>query len=114
MARLDRVVNAPMFLLNCDWKKLLLLAAWALVPLLGAFDGRAATLIVSNAADSGADTLRGDIALAAPGDTITFAPGLGVITLTSGELVITKSLIFLDPGGTNQVVQRSSAAGPHT
>src|SRR6185369_3186217 len=100
-----------MYLLNRNRKKVLLPPVCALAILLGALDGGAATLVVTNAADSGADTLRSDIALAAPGDTITFAPGLGAITLTSGELVITKNLTFVGPGGTNQIVQRSSAGG---
>jgi len=101
-----------MNLLNRNWNKLLLPPVWALAILLGAFDGGAATLVVTNAADSGADTLRADIALAAPGDTITFAPGLGAITLTTVELLINKNLTLVGPGGTNQIVQRSSAAPP--
>src|SRR5438445_10636447 len=52
------------------------------------------TLIVLNNADSGDNSLRAMLALASGGDTITFAPSLAgqTITLTSGELVIDKSL----------------------
>ena len=53
---------------------------------------RAATLIVTNANDSGAGSLRQIIAIAGPGgDTINFAPGLSgaTILLTSGQLRLT-------------------------
>ena len=58
------------------------------------------TLIVSSAADSGAGSLRAQIAAAHSGDTISFAPGLAgqTITLTSGSLSIAKSLAIQGPG----------------
>jgi len=58
------------------------------------------TLTVTSAADSGAGSLRADIAAAQPGDTIAFAPNLAgqTITLTSGELNITKGLTIQGPG----------------
>lgn len=55
----------------------------------------AATLTVTDSADSGANTLRGRIAAAnaSPGpDTIVFQPGLGDITLTSGPIPITETI----------------------
>ncbi len=55
---------------------------------------QAATLTVINNNDSGADSLRQAIADANAGDTITFAAGLAgqTITLTSGQLSVTKDL----------------------
>jgi hypothetical protein len=50
------------------------------------------TLIVTSNADSGPGSLRNEIAAATSGDTILFAPNLHVITLTSGELAVNKSL----------------------
>jgi len=58
------------------------------------------TLTVTSAADSGAGSLRAEIAAANPGDTINFASSLNgqTITLTSGELVLNKSLTIQGPG----------------
>jgi hypothetical protein len=58
------------------------------------------TLTVTSAADSGPGTLRAEIAAANPGDTINFAPSLNgqTITLTSGDLVLNKSLTIQGPG----------------
>ena len=51
------------------------------------------TLTVTNLSDSDPGSLRAMINQASPGDTINFADGLeGTITLTSGELAITKNL----------------------
>jgi hypothetical protein len=58
------------------------------------------TLTVTNSIDSGAGSLRYEIGKAHSGDTIVFAPSLGgqTITLTSGELLINKSLTIAGPG----------------
>src|SRR5262245_23832539 len=59
-----------------------------------------ATFTVSNTSDSGAGSLRNAVAAAAAGDTIDFG-GLttpATITLTSGQIEITKNLIILGPG----------------
>ena len=58
------------------------------------------TLIVTSAADHGSGSLRDTIAAAANGDTITFAKTLNgrVITLSTGELTIGKSLDIEGPG----------------
>src|SRR5947209_18708959 len=66
------------------------------VPRVEALECRAlpSTLTVLNNADSGDSSLRAMLALASSGDTITFDPSLAgqTITLTSGQLVIDKSL----------------------
>ena len=58
------------------------------------------TLTVLNALDSGAGSLRDTIKAASSGDTILFDSSLSgqTITLTSGELAITKSLDIEGPG----------------
>jgi hypothetical protein len=55
--------------------------------------------VVKNANDSGADSLRGVIASVCVGSTITFDPNVtGKIGLTSGELLVNKSLTIVGPG----------------
>src|ERR1019366_72744 len=58
------------------------------------------TLTVRNNLDSGAVSLRAEIAAARSNDTIVFAPSLvgQTITLTSGELLINKNLTIAGPG----------------
>src|SRR6266436_1213282 len=67
--------------------------------------GQAAT--VTSTADDGPGSLRTAISDAAAGETITFAV-TGVITLTSGELLITNDLIISGPGASLLTVQRST------
>jgi predicted outer membrane repeat protein len=57
----------------------------------------AATITVTNTNDSGAGSLRQALAVAHDGDRITFAVS-GTITLTSGALVVTKSVTISGPG----------------
>ena len=65
-------------------------------PRLGGLEDRTvlSTLTVLNNLDSGAGSLRDTIAAASSGDTATVAHALAgrTITLTSGELAVTKSL----------------------
>jgi hypothetical protein len=61
------------------------------------------TLTVTSTADSGPGTLRAEITAANPGDTIVFANNLfnsgpQTITLSSGELLLNKSLTIDGPG----------------
>src|SRR5260370_37495043 len=58
------------------------------------------TLTVLNNLDSGAGSLRAEIAVAHNGDAIVFAPSLTgqTITLTSGELLLKHSLTIAGPG----------------
>ena len=68
--------------------------------------------VVKNNNDSGTDSLRGVIASVCAGSTITFAPNLtGAISLTSGELLVNKSLTIVGPGPKILGVGRSLAAG---
>jgi hypothetical protein len=70
------------------------------------------TLTVLNNLDSGAGSLRADIAAAHNGDTIVFAPTLDgqTITLTSGELLIRKNLTIAGPGAGQLTVSGNHAS----
>jgi len=65
--------------------------------LLFSVSAAAATITVSNTADSGPGSLRQAIADADPGDTIDFSI-TGTITLTTGQLDIAKDLTIAGPG----------------
>jgi hypothetical protein len=85
--------------------------------LLGGLSVEAATLTVNNTADAGgtcpgADcTLRQAIATAGAGDTITFSLAANsTVTLTSGELLINKTLTISGPGPNALSVMRSAGA----
>src|SRR2546427_7959064 len=64
----------------------------------------AATITVSNTADSGAGSLRAALAGAANGDTIDATGVTGTITLTSGQLLINHDLSINGPGPTNLAI----------
>ena len=81
----------------------------ALILCLAARPGGAATITVTNAADSGAGTLRQAIATAAPGDTIDFAI-TGMIVLTNGELAINANLSIVGPGQTLLTISGNNAS----
>jgi hypothetical protein len=79
------------------------------------------TLTVTNTLDSGAGSLRADIAPAHKGDTIVFnipksdpgynaGTGVWTITLTSGELDITKNLTITGPGAANLTISGNHAS----
>ena len=70
------------------------------------------TLTVTNALDSGAGSLRAAIKAARDGDTLVFAPALTgqTITLTGGELVISKSLDIEGPGAGLLTVSGNNAS----
>jgi hypothetical protein len=80
-------------------------------PRLEALEGRIvpSTLTVLNNLDSGAGSLRAEIAAAKKGDSIVFAPSLNgqTITLTSGELDITTSLSIQGPGASQLTISGS-------
>jgi hypothetical protein len=79
------------------------------------------TLTVTNTLDSGAGSLRADVAAAASGDTIVFnipksdpgynaTTGVWTITLTSGELDITKNLTITGPGDASLTISGNNAS----
>jgi hypothetical protein len=74
------------------------------------FSNLSSAATVTSTADSGPGSLRAAISNAVPGETIDFAVS-GVITLTSGELRITRNLILQGPGSATLAVQRSAVAG---
>src|SRR4051794_33323571 len=83
-------------------------------PRLETLEGRivpSTTLTVTNNLDSGAGSLRAEIARANSKDTIVFAPALAgkTITLTSGELDITRSLTIRGPGAGNLSISGGDA-----
>jgi predicted outer membrane repeat protein len=72
----------------------------------------AATRTVTNLNDSGSGSLRDTIAAAGGGDEIVFASHVrGTLTLTSGELNISKPLRIVGPGANQLTIARSSASG---
>jgi predicted outer membrane repeat protein len=70
------------------------------------------TLTVTNNLDSGAGSLRAEIAAARNGDTVVFAPALNgqTITLTSGELLIKNTMTITGPGAGNLSVSGNHAS----
>ncbi len=70
------------------------------------------TLTVMNHLDSGAGSLRADVAAAKSGDTIVFSPSLNgqTITLTSGELLIRKDLTIAGPGAGELTISANNAS----
>src|SRR6266404_1774525 len=97
-------------------RKLLRTGMSALLPALIAVlnlipaDCEAATITVTNTADSGAGTLRAALASAANGDTIDASGVTGTILLTSGELLVTNSVTILGPGPANLAVNGNHAS----
>jgi uncharacterized protein (TIGR03118 family) len=87
---------------------------WRRRPVLEELEARAlpSTLTVLNTLDSGAGSLRAALAAAQPGDTIRFDHHLSgqTITLTSGELVIDKSLAIDGPGADRLTVSGNHAS----
>ncbi|HEV3446759.1 MAG TPA: hypothetical protein VG099_19120, partial [Gemmataceae bacterium] len=67
-------------------------------------------LTVLNNLDSGPGSLRAGIAAANPGDEIVFAKSVHAITLTSGELAISKSLDIEGPGASRLTVSGHNAS----
>src|SRR6476660_2056215 len=70
----------------------------------------AATITVANTNDSGAGSLRQAIADANDGDTIDFGV-TGTITLTTGELLVDKSITIHGPGPDHLTVDGNHASG---
>jgi hypothetical protein len=82
--------------LNC-------LALLCMTPL----SARAITITVTNITDSGPGSLRQALVDANDGDTIAFAVS-GIIALTSGELLVNKSISISDPRAASLTVGANS------
>jgi len=74
-----------------------------------ALSTQAATITVTNTDDDGAGSLRQAIADAHDGDTITFGV-TGTISLTTGELLVDKSIIINGPGSFNLTLDAHNAS----
>jgi len=90
----------------CRERRVSIIAFLSLTAILVHPPAQAAT--VNSTADDGPGSLREAIANATPGEIIGFAVN-GVITLTSGELLINQDLTILGPGADTLVIQRSLA-----
>jgi hypothetical protein len=79
----------------------------------GAVTTHAATLVVTNANDSGPGSLRATVAAAGSGDTITFAPGVNgtPIVLQSGEINIGTSVTVTGNGPSQTIIQAGFISG---
>ena len=86
-------------------------------PLLEPLEDRLApaNLVVINNSDAGAGSLRGQIAAANPGDTISFAASLDdqtiTLTATNGPLAIAKNLTILGLGADQLTISGGNATG---
>jgi len=87
-----------------------LLAALLFAATLSVSNVHASTITVMNNNDSGPNSLRDAIATASAGDMIQFAAAVtGVITLTSSELLINKSITISGPGANILAVDGNNA-----
>ncbi len=89
-------MNTQMKTLNSNTCRILF-ATYLSALCLFALRTQAATITVTNTNDNGAGSLRQAIADAHNGDTIDFGV-TGTITLTTGELLVDKSITISGPG----------------
>ena len=66
--------------------------------------------VVTSSADSGPGSLRDIIANGCPGITVTFDPSVRTILLTSGDLVISKSISINGPGADKLTISGSNSS----
>ncbi len=69
----------------------------------------ATTYVVTSLADSGSGSLRATVAAAASGDTINIT-ATGTLTLTSGEIAITRALTISGPGSASLTISGNAAS----
>ncbi len=74
-------------------------------------NGRAATITVTNTADSGSGSLRDALAAAGNNDVINFAVAFpATITLTGGELIISANVTVAGPGAGNLTINANDSS----
>ena len=72
---------------------------------------QAATLTVTDEADSGAGTLRGLVASAAAGDEIVFGAAVDEVRVTGAAIPVTAATLAISDAGRDVVVRRSGGSG---
>ena len=104
-------MNTQMKIFNSNTCRILFATCLSALCLI-ALSTQAATITVMNTNDSAADSLRQAIADAVNGDTINFDSSLNgqTITLTSGELLVSKSVTINGPGPNNLTVDGNHAS----
>src|SRR6185369_12175598 len=89
-------MNKQMKTFNSNTCRILFATCFSALCLI-ALNAQAATITVTNTNDSGAGSLRQAIAGAHNSDTVDFGV-TGTITLTTGELLVDKSITISGPG----------------
>src|SRR5690242_7725931 len=84
-------------------------AIFLAVALLAVETAGAVTIVVTTVADSGPGTLRQALATSGDGDTVDATGVSGTILLTSGELLVNKSVSIIGPGPANLSVDANHA-----
>src|SRR5882757_2467694 len=101
-------MNTQMKTLNSNTCRILFATCLSALCLI-ALNAQAATITVTNTNDSGAGSLRQAIADANAGDTIDFGV-TGTITLTTGQLLVVKSISINGPGSDRLTVDGNHAS----
>src|SRR6476660_2558248 len=102
-------MNTQMKTFNSNICRILFATCFSALCLI-ALSTHAATITVTNTNDTGAGSLRQAIADSNDGDTIAFGV-TGTITLTTGELLVDKSITIHGPGPDHLTVDGNHASG---
>ncbi len=79
-------------------KSLTLIASILFVAGLSALNLEAATLLVDSGGDTGAGTLRNQVAAASSGDTVRISPLVSTVTVTSADINLTQDIVIIGNG----------------
>lgn len=93
-------------------QRLVLTLLAGILLLLGSPALLAATWPVLNGNDSGPGSFRDAVSFAGDGDNIIFAPGVTVVTLTSGEVVLNRNNLTIDADLTRVIIRRNPTSPP--